>query len=113
MENINFKEKAKEVIAKCEKYGFMDRKIAPYGFGITVRDFVRNWRDYDNFTDGSKEVMQDELRGFLPIIEHWIAVENEPKITVQIITGKKKRQIAKYPMSFADMLIADNMARAI
>ena len=113
MANINFKEKAKEVIANCEKYGFMDRKIAPYGFGITVREFVRNWRDYDNFTDGSKEVMQSELIGFLPILEHWIEVADEPQITVQIITGKKNGQIVKYPMSFADMLIADNMARAI
>ena len=97
---------ANEAIATCEKYGFMDKTVMPYGFRQTVREFTRNWKDFRRFTEMSKSVMCNELRGFLPILEAWVKTENEPKVMVYL----HSKGITKvYPQSIAIEIIDDGM----
>lgn len=113
MTDDEFKTKAKEVIDTCEKYGFMENKIMPYGFGITVEEFTRNWKDYDNATRTSRLIMHDELTGFLPILEKWVKVENEPMIKVKCLLGDLAGQIKEYHESTAKELIEIGFAEAV
>lgn len=105
MTRDEFKTKAQEVIDTCNKYGFMKNKIMPYGFIMTVEELVKNWKDYDRCTWSSKEIMQDELKGFLPILDHWVKIENEPKVKIRILVGKQAGQIKECPKSMADELV--------
>ena len=102
----NFEEKANEVIATCERYGFMEKKVMPYGFCQTVREFTRNWKDFRQFTETSKAIMCDELRGFLPILEAWVKLEDEPKVMVYL-TNKGITKV--YPKSIALELMDDEL----
>ena len=101
MTREEFKAKAAETIETCEKYGFMENEIMPYSFAMTVRELVKHWKDYDRCTRSSKHIMEAELTGFLPILEHWVKLENEPKVKVQCPNGK----IKEVPKSVADDLI--------
>ena len=101
-----FKTKAKEVIDTCNKYGFMDKTIMPYSFKMTVGELVRNWKDYDHCTWSSKELMQDELIGFLPILENWVNLENEPKVTVRLKNGVVKTVAKSVAEDLVDFGIA-------
>lgn len=113
MTSDEFKTKAKEVIDTCNKYGFMKNKIMPYSFVMTVEELVENWKDYDCYTWSSKELMQDELLGFLPILEHWVEVENEPMIKIRLLGGKHAGEIREYHKSTADDFIEMNIAELV
>ena len=101
MTHEEFKAKAKEVIDTCNKYGFMDKIIMPYSFKMTVEELTRNWKDYDYCTYSSKEIMQDELKGFLPLLEYWVNLENEPKVTVRL----KNDTVKTLPKSVAEDMV--------
>ena len=101
MTREEFKAKAAEVIETCNKYGFMERTVMPYSFVMTVGELVKNWKDYDRCTRSSKSIMESELKGFLPILEHWVKLANEPKVKIQYPNGK----IKEVPRSVADDLI--------
>lgn len=101
MTREEFKAKAAETIETCEKYGFMENTIMPYSFKMTVGELVGHWKDYDRCTRSSKHLMEAELKGFVPILEHWVKLENEPKVKVQCPNGK----IKEVPRSVADDLI--------
>lgn len=104
-----FKAKATEVINTCNKYGFMNETIMPYSFKMTVEELVKNWKDYDHCSYSSREIMQDELIGFLPILDHWVKLANEPKVKIKLLNGKIK-DVAK---STAEDLIDLGAAIAI
>ena len=101
MTREEFKAKAAETIETCKKYGFMNEKIMPYSFVMTVGELVKNWKDYDRCTRSSKQIMEAELKGLLPLVEHWVKLANEPKVKIQYPNGKIK-EVAK---SVADDLI--------
>ena len=109
MTRDEFKTKAKEVIETCNKYGFVKNKIMPYSFVMTVEELIKNWKDYDQCTYSSKEIMQDELLGFLPLLEHWVALENEPKVRIKLTNGV----IKDVPKSVAEDFIEMNIATVI
>lgn len=113
MTHEEFKIKAKEVIDTCNKYGFMKNMIMPYGFKMTVEELTRNWKDYDRFTSSSKAIMRDELKGFLPILEHWVKLENEPKVKTRTLVGKLAGQIKECPKSMADELVEIGLVELI
>ena len=103
-------EKIKEIIATCEKYGFMQDKVCPYGFWETVEHMVSRWKDYDRCTDDSKWLIREEIRGFEPILKHWIEYAEQPKILIKLIDGKYKGETKEYPQSTAELLIEGGMA---
>ena len=109
MTRDEFKAKAAEVIETCKKYGFMNETIMPYSFKMTVEELVKRWKDYDRCTWSSKELMQDELLGFLPILEHWVKLANEPKVKIKLLNGK----ITDVAKSTAEELINLEAAIAI
>ena len=113
MTDDGFKTKAKEVIDTCEKYGFMENKIMPYGFGVTVAEFTKNWKDYDNATRTSRLIMRDELTGFLPILKEWIKAEAEPMVKVKCLVGEFAGQIKEYHESEAKMLMEFGYCRPV
>lgn len=113
MTHEEFKAKSQEVIDICNKYGFMKNIIMPYGFQITVGEFIKNWADYDRCTNDSQEIMRHELKGFLPILNHWVKVENEPKVKTKILVGKLAGQIKEYPESIAKDLAEMNFVKII
>lgn len=113
MTRAEFKEKAQKAIETCKQYGFMENKVMPYGFGMTVAEFTRNWPDYDRCTADSQNIMKSELIGFLPILEHWVAYEKEPMVPVKLIQGDLAGQIKEYHESMASILIEAGMALAI
>ena len=65
-------DKLNDLIATCEKYGYMDKVINPYGHPIKIKDFVKNWKHYNICTKGSKIVIEAEFKGLEKIINHWI-----------------------------------------
>ena len=101
MTTEEFKALAAETIETCNKYGFMENTIMPYSFKMTVRELVKNWKDYDRCTRSSQQIMVDELKGFLPILQHWVKLADEPKVKVKMPNGK----IKEVPKSVADDLI--------
>ena len=113
MTGAEFKVKAQETIETCKKYGFMENKIMPYGFRMTVAEFTQNWNDFDRCTSDSQSIMKDELKGFLPILDHWVAYANEPMITVRLIEGKQAGEVKEYHESTAKIFIDAGMATAI
>lgn len=110
MTHEEFKTKAKEVIDTCKKYGFMSRTVHPYSFDMTVEELVKNWADYDRYTYSSKQIMRQELKRFLPILEHWIEVENEPKVMIMSLHNGNVRE---YPKSTAEELIAIGFGKEV
>lgn len=113
MTHEEFKAKAQEVIDICNKYGFMKNIIMPYGFQITVEELTRNWKDYDRCTYDSQAIMRDELKGFLPILEHWVKLENEPKVKTRTLIGKLAGQIKECPKSMAEELVQIGFAELV
>ena len=113
MTHEEFKTKATEVIDTCNKYGFMTNTIMPYGFKMTVEELTKNWKDYDHYTSSSKAIMRDELKGFLPILEHWVKLENEPKVKVRYLLGKLAGQIKEHPESTANDFIEMGFAELV
>ena len=113
MTGAEFKEKAQAAINTCKQYGFMNKTIMPYGYRMTVEEFTRNWNDYDRCTRSSKQIMEDEMKGFLPILDHWVAYENEPMIKVRIIEGTYAGEIKEYHKSTADLFVDSGMAELI
>lgn len=113
MTHEEFKTKAQEVVDTCNKYGFMSRTVHPYSFDMTVEEFVKNWADYDRYTYSSKQIMRQELQRFLPILEHWIEVANEPRVNIRCLIGDNKGKIKEYPQSTAKELILIGYAELV
>lgn len=113
MTHEEFKVKAKNVIDTCNKYGFMTKTIMPYNFKMTVKELTDNWKDYDKFTSSSKAIMRDELKGFLPILEHWVKLENEPKVKIRCLLGNLAGEVREYPKSTAQDFIEMDFAELV
>jgi hypothetical protein len=103
----------KEIEETCKKYGFMDRKVSPYSFWIKVKDLIAGWKDYDECTRCSQQVIDAEVRGFEKILHSWICYEQEPLIKVRIKVGKNTGNIVDYHKSTADELVAIGMAEVV
>lgn len=110
---MDVKARIKEIEEKCNKYGFWERKIMPYGFGIKVKRIFRNWKDYDLCTETDKSIIRSEIRGFLPILAHWVEYEEEPMVKILMTKGEYEGAVKEYHKSTADIFIESGMAVAI
>lgn len=104
------KEKIKEIKATCEKYGFMQNKVCPYGFWETVENMISRWADYDRCTESSKGLIRAEIKGFEPILKHWIEYAEQPLISIKLLDGKCKGEVKEYPQSTAELFIESGLA---
>lgn len=92
----------KSVVAK---YNWHDKIIHPYSFATTIGKFISGWTDFEKCTISSKRILIAEVNGLIDILDHWVEVEEEEKITVRIIGGNKDGQIEQMPKSMVDMFI--------
>ena len=99
-----------EIIATCEKYGFMERTVQPYSFVMTVRELVEPWRDYSHYTKESKWLMKKEIEGFEDTLKQWVKVANEPMIRILLIAGGCAGEIREYHKSIADTYLECGLA---
>ena len=108
--------KVKEIEQICTKYGFMDRKVSPYGFYEKVSELIDHWKvftkDWDILSPDSKDIIRAEVEGFEKILNHWVEYENEPMVTVKMIEGKYAGKTMGYHKSLADTFIETGMAVA-
>lgn len=110
---MDVKQTLKEIEEKCNKYGFWERKIMPYGFGIKVKRIFQNWKDYDLCTTTDKSIIRSEIRGFLPILAKWAEYENQPLVKVKLTAGENAGQIKDFHKSTADLIIEHNLGVAL
>lgn len=102
-----------EIEKSCNQYGFWDRKIHPYGFGIKVNRIFSNWKDYDLCTIDSQSIIRSEIRGFLPILKSWVDYENQPLIKVKLTAGGNAGQIKDFRKSTAELIVEHNLGVAL
>lgn len=107
----DIKAKIEEIRRACIEYGFMDCKVMPYGYGITVQRLIDGWSGYENSTSDSKQIVRAEMRGFIDILNRWMDFENEERVTVTYLAGKKEGQTEAIQKSLAEMLIHDGFAK--
>lgn len=74
------------------KYGWGERLIHPYSFGIKVKDFIDAMKDYDNYTYYSKGLARDEIKGLIPIINEWERLE---LTSINVIWNGTTRRVSR------------------
>jgi hypothetical protein len=104
-----------EIRQICERYNFWNREIRPYSWRMTVRELVESegWNKYKAYTLSSKAVIRQEINGFVDILEHWVAYENEPMVKIHYIAGSKVDMIEEVHESLAEIFIQAQMAELV
>lgn len=105
--------KVEEIRRLVSKYGFINRSVHPYGYAIGIDKFLAGFKDYSRCTHSSKQIMLAEINGFIPILNHWIDVEEQPKVIVRFITGKHKGEIKEIPESYVRDYIDCGLAERV
>lgn len=98
----------------CEKYNFWDRVITPYGYGMTVHDFVKGWKGFDLMDDTAQSIVISEALGFLDILDGWVAYENQPEVKVEVIQECEKLhlgEIISVKKELAELMIDADMVK--
>ena len=96
----------KEIRGYVERYGWGERKVAPYGYGVKVADMLDRFKDFEEYTTMSREIMVEELNGLIRIINKWLKIEAEPKVNIKLANGK----LRTVPGSVAEAYIEDGFA---
>lgn len=104
-----------EIHQICDQYDFWDRECSPYSFKMTVRELVESmaWTDYEHYTSSSKSIIRQEINGFVDILEHWVAYQNEPIVKIHYIAGNKVGQTEEVHESLAELFIMTQMAELV
>lgn len=107
------KAKVQELKAIVNKYEWEKTTIAPYGYGVRIEEFLTWFEDYGRCTHSSKQLHLSEINGFIRIINKWIEREEEPKVMIRFLTGKKAGQTKEIPASDAEDYIAIGLAEKV
>lgn len=97
------------------RYNWQDKVIRPYSFAEKVEDFIYSdgWTNYEQYTGSSRRLLISEVNGMIEILEHWIATEEEEKVTVRIIGGNKDGQIEQMPKSMVNMFLDSGLVEVL
>ena len=95
-------QKVEEIRGLVTKYGWLKTNIHPYGFGVEIEEFLGWFDDYNRCTASSKHLHLSEINGFIDILNHWLEVEEEEKVTIRFLTGNKAGQTKDIPASLAE-----------
>lgn len=71
------------------EYGWQDRSVHPYGYPVKVTKILKDFRDFDICTKGSKEYLILLVNGLAEIMNAWEDYEMEPKVTIRVIESGK------------------------
>lgn len=106
MSDQEFMVRAEEIRETCQKYGFLQRRVRPYAFWMTVEQLVNNhgWLHIEDYTYSSRVQIKRELEGFEEILRAWVEYAEAPKVRVQ-----KAGIVEEFPQEIADALV--EMAR--
>lgn len=112
---VDVKRTVAEIHQICDQYDFWDRECSPYSFKMTVRELVESngWRDYEHYTESSKSIIRSEINGFMEILKHWVAYENEPMVKIHYLAGTKVGQTEDVHESLAELFIMTQMAELV
>lgn len=104
-----------EIRQICERYNFWNREIHPYSWRMTVRELVESegWNNYKAYTLSSKAIIRQEINGFVDILEHWVAYENEPMVKIHYIAGSKADMTEEVHKSLAEIFVQTQMAELV
>lgn len=93
-----------------KEINFFDKKVCPYSFPVKVREIVADAENFDRCSYCSKCIIRDELNGLIDIVNHWIDLYNEPKITIIYIKNNKVKNVSK---STAEELVYIGIAKIL
>ena len=93
-----FESAVSEIKQLVSEYGFEERAVFPYSFKMTVEELVDGWTDFARCSFSSKQIMIQEMNGFIDVLNKWVEQENEPQVTVRLTNGKVK----DIPESYVD-----------
>ena len=105
--------KVQEIRGYVNKYGWENTNVHPYNYPINIVEFLDGFADYRRCTHMSKQVMLAEINGLIEIINHWIEREEEPKVMIRFLTGKKAGQTKEIPESDVEDYIEIGLAERV
>ena len=98
-----FVDEAEKMIAR---YGWEERTVMPWAhINLKVVQIVKDCKDYDNCTSGSKDYLISLVNGLVPIMNSWEEYEHKPKAKVRIIKSGKITYICEDDLDMFDGLI--------
>lgn len=101
------KKTVEEIKMILAKYGWGDKKVMPYGYGIKLDELVKNWEDFERCTIDSQQIIIDEINGTIEhALNHWLELEAEPQITVKLINGKTATVAESIARQYKEMGLA-------
>lgn len=101
------KEHIQEVQTICEKHGYLDKIIMPYGYPVKIRDFIKPWDDLrDSYGLRLREgFIFREVRILRGILQSWAAFDDEPKVMVKFLQGKNAGKTKLLQKSLAETFL--------
>ena len=105
--------KVQEIRGYVAMYGWENTNVHPYGYAINIVEFLDGFADYRNYTHMSKQTMLAEINGLIRILNKWIEREEEPKVTIRFLTGKKAGQTKEIPASDAEAYVEIGFAEIV
>ena len=110
-------EEMKKAVAELrgyvQQYGWEDKMVYPYGFGINIVEFLDGFADYERCTPASKSIKIQEINGLIEIINAWVKLEQEEKVTIRLLKGNKAGQVKEIAASLAEDYVDCGLAELI
>lgn len=98
------KKTVNEIKMILAKYGWGEKTVMPYGYGIKLDNLVENWKDFERCTIDSQQIIISEINGTIDhVLNKWLKLEEEPKITVQLINGKTAKVAESIARQYEEM----------
>lgn len=79
-----------DIATRCERGGYMARKIHIYGYSEYVAQAVERWKDYNRCTKDTQSMLRLEIKGFMHTLEYWERIDKEGVELVGDYGGKIK-----------------------
>lgn len=106
----NINEQVLEIERICIEHNYLNETVMPYGVPVRAGDLIDNWKGYDNCTTMSKEIIVDEMTGFVKILDKWLERDAEPVVCIKILKGPKTGLTKNVNKSLANAMIEDRLA---
>ena len=96
--------KVKEILEVAGQYGWLDKRVMPYGYGVSIKDLM-NYEDYAKYSRTSQQIIKAEINGLIDILNIWLEQEKEEKVVMRMPKGSNVL-FKRVPISLVDDYIA-------
>lgn len=103
----------KEIKIANKKINFFSRDVYPYSYPVKVGELIKNAEDFEQYSRSSQNVIYDEIKGLVVIINTWIEYYNEPKVKVKIIKGYNQGKVLEVEEKMAKYLVEQKTVEII